>query len=90
MNVGPSPVSGFATVAAFTVNRHIWFDEFPPPYVIAIVELDEEPTARLTTNIVGCRPDDVAVGQRVQVQFERWDDVWIPLFTPVSSPSVAR
>ena len=37
------------------------------PYVLAYVELDEGP--RVMTNIVGCDPDDVAIGQRVTVVF---------------------
>jgi len=36
----------------------------------------------LTTNIVGCEPDQVAIGQRVAVRFEQDEDVWIPLFEP--------
>jgi uncharacterized OB-fold protein len=52
----------------------------PPPYVIALVELDEQPALRLMTNIVNCEPADVAIGARVRVVFEHHDDVWIPLF----------
>ena len=37
------------------------------PYVVAYVELDEGP--RLLTNVVGCAPDDVAIGQGVSVTF---------------------
>ncbi len=37
---------------------------------------------RLTTNIVGCDPDDVHIGQEVSVRFEQHDDVWLPLFEP--------
>ena len=33
---------------------------FPPPYVIAVVALAEDPSVRLTTNIVGCDVGDVA------------------------------
>lgn len=84
VDVAPEPVSGRATVATFTVDRHPWLDDFPPPYVVAIVELEEEPTARLTTNIVGCDVSDVFIGQAVQVHFEQWDDVWIPVFAPVA------
>ena len=83
VDVAAEPVSGFATVAAFTINRHTWFPGFPPPYVVAIVELDEDPSVRLTTNIVGCEVDEVHVGRRVEVEFEQWDDVWIPIFRPV-------
>jgi uncharacterized protein len=84
-DVGPEPVSGRATVAAFTVNHHQWFEGFPPPYVIAIVELEEEPDVRLTTNIVECAIEDVHVGMRVDVLFEEREDVWLPIFRPAAS-----
>lgn len=75
-------VSGKATVIGFTVNHHQWLPGFDPPYVIANVALAEDPSVRLTTNIVGCDPDDVAIGQIVEVSFEQHDDVWLPVFTP--------
>lgn len=83
--VGPEPVSGLATVSAVSVNVHAWLPGFPPPYAVAIVELDDEPGVRLTTNIVDCDPEEVHIGMRVAVQFEQWDDVWIPVFGPVPS-----
>jgi acetyl-CoA acetyltransferase/uncharacterized OB-fold protein len=78
----PTPVSGRATVVGFTVNGHQWLPGFEPPYVVAVVALAEDPTVRLTTNVVGCEPGDVHVGQVVQVRFEQHDDVWLPLFEP--------
>ena len=75
-------VSGRAVVHAFTINHHAWIPGFDPPYVIAIVELPEQEGLRLTTNIVGCAPDDVRTGMPVEVTFEEHDDVWIPLFRP--------
>jgi len=53
--------------------------------VVAIVELDEQPGLRLTTNIVHCAPDDVKIGMRVRVLFEDLgEDVYLPLFEPAS------
>ena len=78
----PTEVSGHGTVIAFTVNAHQWLAGFDPPYVIANVALAEDPRVRLTTNIVGCEPDHVQVGQVVSVRFEQHDDVWLPLFEP--------
>jgi acetyl-CoA acetyltransferase/uncharacterized OB-fold protein len=75
-------VSGRGTVVAFTVNEHPWLPGFDPPYVIANVALEEGPSARLTTNIVGCDPSAVHIGMRVQVRFEQQEDVWLPLFEP--------
>jgi acetyl-CoA acetyltransferase/uncharacterized OB-fold protein len=78
----PTEVSGVATVIGLTVNRHPWHPAFEPPYVIANVVLAEDPTVHLTTNIVGCEPDEVFIGQEVQVRFELVEDVWLPLFEP--------
>jgi acetyl-CoA acetyltransferase len=75
-------VSGRGTVVAFTVNHHPWLPGFEPPYVIANVALEEDPGVRLTTNVVGCEPAEVHVGQEVAVRFEQCDDVWLPLFEP--------
>ena len=82
-DVGPEPVSGRATVAAVSVNVHQWLPGFPPPYVVAIVELADQPDVRLTTNVVDCEPADVYIGMQVEVRFEQWDDVWVPVFRPV-------
>ena len=78
----PVVVSGRGTVVAFTVNQHPWSPAFDPPYAIANVALEDDPTVHLTTNVVGCDPYDVHVGQRVAVRFEQHDDVWLPLFEP--------
>lgn len=82
-NIAPQAVSGLATVGAVTVNHQAWMPGMTEPYVIAIVELDEQPGLRLTTNIVGIEPDKVFIGQRIKVVFEHADDVWLPLFIPM-------
>lgn len=79
-SAAPTVVSGRATVVGYTVNEHRWLPGFEPPYVVAVVALDECAEVRLTTNIVGCSPEEVHVGQRVSVRFEDIDDVWFPLF----------
>ncbi len=81
----PTPVSGRGTVVGFTVNAHRWLPDFDPPYVIANVALAEDPRVHLTTNIVGCDPEDVRIGQEVSVHFEPDEDVWLPLFEPTGS-----
>jgi acetyl-CoA acetyltransferase/uncharacterized OB-fold protein len=78
-------VSGIAVVVGFTVNHHQWLPGFDPPYVIANVALAEDPSVHLTTNIVGCDADDVHIGQEVEVCFEQYDDVWLPLFRPTGA-----
>jgi hypothetical protein len=76
------PVSGNGTVFTFTVNSHPFNPDVPPPYVIAIVVLDEQADLRLPTNIVDCAPDEVRIGMPVHVLFEQHDDVFVPVFAP--------
>lgn len=78
-------VSGRGTVIGFTVNAHQWLPDFDPPYVIANVALAEDPSVRLTTNLVGCEPANVQIGQEVAVRFEQHEDVWLPLFEPTGA-----
>ncbi len=82
-DMGIAEVSGRATVAGFTVNHHQWLPGFVPPYVIAVVQLDDDPDVRITTNIVGCPIEAVVIGMRVEVTFEHQDAVWFPLFRPI-------
>jgi len=84
-DVGPQPASGLGKVASFTINRQPWIPGMPPPYVVAIIELDDEPDVRLMSNVVGLDVDAVRTGMAVQVFFEDWGDVSIPLFRPVEA-----
>ena len=83
-NIAPQAVSGRARVATFTVKHQPWYPGMDPPYVIAIVEIEEQADVRLMTNIVSCDVEDVKIGMPVTVRFEHQDDVWIPLFEPAS------
>jgi hypothetical protein len=84
--LAPRAVSGRARVHTFTVNHQAWMPGPELPYVVAIVEIEEDPSVRLTTNVVGCTPDSIRIGMPVQVIFEHHadpaGDVWLPLFTP--------
>lgn len=81
-DVAAEPVSGLATVYSFTINRKAWLPGLAVPYVLALVELDEQPGLRLPTNIVGCDPEHVHIGMRVAVRFEAAEDLHVPLFGP--------
>src|SRR5688500_6268644 len=65
--ITPEPVSGRATVWTWTVNRYQWQTTMAPPYVLAEVELVEQPGLRLLTNIVDCAVDEVRIGLEVEV-----------------------
>ena len=87
-DLGPEATSGRGVVHTYTVNHQPWYPGLDPPYVVAIVALPEQEGLRLTTNIVGCAPDHVWIGLPVRVTFDRYDDVWLPMFEP--DPEAAR
>lgn len=76
-------VSGRARLHTYTVNHQPWIPGFEPPYLVAIVELVEQPSLRLTTNLVGCAPEAARIGMALRVVFEaQADGVFLPLFEP--------
>lgn len=82
-NVAPRAVAGTGVVDTFTVNYQKWHPEMEVPYVIARVAIDGAPGVILTTNIVGCDPESVDIGDRVRVCFEQQGEIFYPLFEKV-------
>lgn len=84
-DLGSSEVSGRGTVYTFTVGTHSfhpWFDD-RLPYLLAVVELEEQKNLKLVTNLVECTENDVHCGMEVEVTFEqRTDEVTLPVFRP--------
>lgn len=70
---------GTGTIYSLTTVRLPVTGEVPPPYLLALVDLDEGP--RLLTNIVG---DHAAIGDRVSIAWrERGELPPLPVFKPV-------
>jgi hypothetical protein len=95
-NVAPEATSGRGVVGAFTVVHHRWSGRrgaegdnpgWPTPYVFALIELAEERAVRVSSNVIGCDPEEVFIGMDVSVTFEQQEDVWIPLFRPTGAAS---
>jgi uncharacterized OB-fold protein len=79
-------LSGQGTVYTFVVVHHVVTPGFPPdqPYVVAWIELPEQAALRLLSNVVGCPPHSVYIGQKVAVSFEDVrEGISVPVFTPV-------
>ncbi len=72
MDIGNVKVSGRGRLYSFIVTHHVVVPGFEQdaPYVVGLVELEEEQGLRLVTNIVGCAPADVRAGMLVQPVFE--------------------
>ncbi|UUO01436.1 OB-fold domain-containing protein [Mycolicibacterium novocastrense] len=86
----PQPVSGLGTVFTYTVNHQPFNPAVAVPYVIAIVELDDQLGLRIATNIVDCQPDSVHVGLPVAVRFERQELNGETVFAPVFRAALTR
>lgn len=78
----PRVVSGRGSVYSFTVVRPAFDPAFAAdvPYVVALVELDEQPGLTMLTNLVDVDPEQVAIGDPVHVVFEARGDQQIPQF----------
>jgi uncharacterized OB-fold protein len=81
-SVEPKIVSGRGTVAGFTINHQPFMPGFEVPFAFGFIEIEEDPTIRISSNIVGCALEEIHVGMRVQVAFEANGDHHVPLFEP--------
>jgi len=78
--ISAQPVSGRGTIAGFTVNHQPWVTGVEVPYVIAIVQLEEQADIRLMTNMPRTPIEDVRLGMSVKVYFEQDGAIYVPLF----------
>ena len=81
--LAPRPVSGRGEVLSFTVNHQAWAPGLATPYVIALVQLEEQADIRLVTNLPTCPIEAVRAGMPVKVFFEQHGEVFLPQFEPV-------
>ena len=79
----PEPASGSGTIFTFTENHQQFHPDVAPPYVIAIVVLDEQDDLRVPTNIVNVGVDELGCGTRVQVAFEPHGEIFVPVFETI-------
>ena len=81
--LGWTELSGRGVLYSFAVMRESYMKGFDAPYLIAQVELDEQPGLRITSNLLDCDPADARIGMRVALAFEeRPGGVAVPQFRP--------
>ena len=78
----PVAVSGRGKVASFSINHQPWVPGMQVPFVIAAIELDEQPELYVLSNVTGCAVDEVYSGMPVEVWFEQHGAIFVPLFAP--------
>ena len=79
-------IPGTGTVYTFTVVHQAFIPALGErvPYVVAVVDLHEAGGARLVTNLVEVRPEDVAIGLPVMVAWEDMgSELALPRFRPI-------
>jgi uncharacterized OB-fold protein len=76
------PVSGRGTVYSYTIVHREFTPGILPPYVVALVDLDDA-EVRLVSNIVQVDSADIRIGMPVQVAFhDITRSATLALFTP--------
>ena len=77
-------LSGRGTLYTFAVVDRAFHPGFVSclPYVVALIELVEQPGLRILTNVVEADPESLAVGMPMEVRFERRGDITLPQFRP--------
>ena len=81
----PTRVSGRGTLYSFTVSHYVGAPGFEDevPYVIVIVELEEQVGLRIVGNLRDCPRDAVRVGMPLEVL---WEDVTPEITLPQFRP----
>jgi uncharacterized OB-fold protein len=79
--------SGKASLYSYVINHRPRPDMGSEPHSIAVVDLAEGP--RMMTNIVGCpqTPEALVLDMPLEVTFETFGDIALPLFRPAGTPS---
>jgi uncharacterized OB-fold protein len=77
-------VSGNGVLFTYTVSHQQFHPDVPTPFVIGLVELDEQAGLRISANIVDCDIDALDCGMPLRVRFEDRSPVFVPVFAPAS------
>lgn len=84
LSLHPQPMSGAGELYSYTVVHAPTIQPFEPPYVVALVALDEGP--RVVAGLIGIEPEDVEIGTRLQAEIVHFDEeLALPMFRPATS-----
>ena len=87
-DLGDDAVSGRATLYTWTIAvqpfHPFYVDRIP--YIVATVELDEQPGLMFMTQLTECTEDDLRIGMPVEVVFvDLHPELRLPFFRPVAT-----
>ncbi|MGX7680020.1 Zn-ribbon domain-containing OB-fold protein [Jatrophihabitans sp. DSM 45814] len=86
-DLGHGEVSGRGTVYSYEIATQAFHPYFADklPFVIAVVELVEQPNLKLITNLIDFPLDGIEVGAPVEVTFRPLDENFnLPVFRPAA------
>ena len=89
-DLGFTEVSGRGSIYSFTDTNRAFHPFFVDrlPYLVAVIQLEEQDGLRLVTNLVDVAEPDVAFDMPVEVRYVALsDELTIPAFAPASSAS---
>jgi uncharacterized OB-fold protein len=95
-DIRPTEVSGRGTIHLLMLLHQgppaPGVDYAAGPHPVATVELVEQPALRLTTTIVDCPLDEIAIGMPVELTWIERDGAPFPVFRPAagSTPGATR
>jgi len=80
------PVSGRGTIRSWTLVRQAFLPGLDTPYVLVDVELDEQDDLRTIARLLDGAAATLAVGDRVETDFEEAGAWAVPVFRLVGAP----
>lgn len=82
-SVSVRPVKGSGTLYSWTINRQQWSPDMTVPFALGLVDVDGAPGVRITARLIDPDLESIAIGDRVQVDFEQAGAIWFPVFRPL-------
>jgi uncharacterized OB-fold protein len=78
------PSAGSGTVHSYTVLHYPKIPGYEFPLPVALVDLEEG--TRIVANVVGCSPDEIEIGMKVECRIEEVDGgMKLPFFYPAKA-----
>lgn len=79
-NVAPRAVPGDATIYSFTINHQPWLPDMAVPFALVVADLEAAPGVRITARLETDDIADIAIGQKLTMDFEEVQDICLPFF----------
>ena len=93
LDLAPAEVSGHATLYSYTVVNQAFHPYYVDkvPYLLATVELAEQPKLMFFTRLTDCSEESIEIGMEMEVVYEdAAPGLTLPLFRPVGAAARSK